>query len=361
MKQGMKSIENLYGELIRQHEARMDLIANTRSLSVSTENGISTLSIFTDKDIYNFKVTDIAHRQIADRLGIPFKYYERMMNEYPKLLDENVNSWLKFKAEKRMLRTLDGKLRAFLSNRYRRLDNLELVDHILPVIAQMKNCSIASCDITETHLYLKVINKSMKAEITEGDIVQAGFVVSNSEIGLGALKVEPLVYRLVCKNGMISKDYAHKKYHTGRNVEDTDNAYELYSDETLKADDKAYFMKVQDIISAAVDETKFMLTVDKMRQAKSIKTGDNPVETVEVLGDKYLLNKNERASVLRHFIMDGNFSQFGLVNAVTRTSQDVEDYNRATELERIGGTILEDSVKTKKNNIILLPNNADIA
>ena len=361
MKQGMKSIENLYGELMRQREARKDLIADTRSLSVSTENGISTLSIFTDKDIYNFKVTDIAHRQIADKLGIPFKYYERMMNEYPKLLDENINSWLKFKAEKRMLRTLDGKLRAFLSNRYRRLDNLELVDHILPIIMQMKNCQISSCDITETHLYLKVINKSMKAEISEGDIVQAGFVVSNSEIGLGALKVEPLVYRLVCKNGIISKDYAHKKYHTGRNVEDTDIAYELYSDETLKADDKAYFMKVQDIVSAAVDETKFMLTVDKMRQSKNIKTGDNPIETVEVLGDKYLLNKNERASILRHFIMDKDFSQFGLINAVTRTSQDVEDYNRATELERIGGTILENSVKTKKNNIILLPNNADIA
>lgn len=361
MKQGMKTIENLYGELMRQREVRKDLIADTRSLSVFTEHGSSTLSIFTDKDIYNFKITDIAHHQIADRLGILFKYYERMMNEYPKLLDENINSWLKFKSEKRMLRTLDGKLRAFLSSRYRRLDNLELVDHILPVIAQMKNCSIASCDITETHLYLKVINKSVKAEIVPGDIVQAGFVVSNSEIGLGALKVEPLVYRLVCKNGMISKDYAHKKYHTGRNVEDTDNAYELYSDETLKADDKAYFMKVQDIVSAAVDETKFMLTVDKMRKVKNIKTGDNPVETVEVLGDKYLLNKNERASVLRHFIMDRDFSQFGLVNAVTRTSQDVEDYNRATELERIGGTILEDSVKSKKKNIILLPNKADIA
>ena len=361
MKQGMKSIENLYRELMCQREARKDLIADTRSLSVSTEHGISTLSIFTDKDIYNFKVTDIAHRQIADRLSIPFKYYERMMNEYPQLLDENINSWLKFKAEKRMLRTLDGKLRAFLSNRYRRLDNMELLDHILPVIMQMKNCSIASCDITETHLYLKVINKSMKAEIVPDDIVQAGFVVSNSEIGLGALKVEPLVYRLVCKNGMISRDYAHKKYHTGRNVEDTDNAYELYSDETLQADDKVYFMKVQDIVSAAVDETKFLLTVDKMRQAKNIKTGDNPIETVEVLGDKYLLNKNERASILRHFIMDRDFSQFGLVNAVTRSSQDVEDYNRATELERIGGTILEDSVKTKKNNIILLPNNADIA
>lgn len=39
----------------------------------------------------------------------------------------------------------------------------------------------------------------MKPEIVPGDIVQAGFVVSNSEIGLGALKVEPLVYRLICK------------------------------------------------------------------------------------------------------------------------------------------------------------------
>lgn len=223
----------------------------------------------------------------------------------------------------------------------------------------MKGCEIISCDITETHLYLKVINKTMKAEIVPGDVVQAGFVISNSEIGLGALKVEPLVYRLVCKNGMISKDLAHKKYHTGKQVEDTDNAYELYSDATLAADDKAYFMKVQDIVSAAVDEAKFNLTVDKMRTAMSIKTGENPVQTVEVLGDRYVLNKLERASILRHFIMGNDYSHFGLVNAVTRSSQDVADYNRATELERIGGTLLDEGVEAvSKRNIILLPKSA---
>lgn len=223
----------------------------------------------------------------------------------------------------------------------------------------MKGCEIISCDITETHLYLKVINKTMKAEIVPGDVVQAGFVISNSEIGLGALKVEPLVYRLVCKNGMISKDLAHKKYHTGKQVEDTDNAYELYSDATLAADDKAYFMKVQDIVSAAVDEAKFNLTVDKMRTAMSIKTGDNPVQTVEVLGDRYVLNKLERTSILRHFIMGNDYSHFGLVNAVTRSSQDASDYNRATELERIGGTLLDEGVEAvSKRNLILLPKTA---
>lgn len=362
MKQGIKTIQNLYGELERQRAARKDLIADTRSITVNSVNGLSMLTVATDSDKLSYRISEIAHRQIADRLGIPYKYYERMRQENPALLDSNINSWLNTTPEKRMLRTLDGKLRAFLSDRYRRLDNLELVDHVLPVLAAMKGCEIASCDVTETHLYLKVINKTMKTEIVPGDIVQAGFVVSNSEIGLGALKVEPLVYRLVCKNGLISKDLAHKKYHTGRQVEDTDNAYELYSDATLAQDDKAYFMKVQDIVSAAVDETKFMLTVNKLRMAKNLKTGDDPVQTVEVLGDRYVLNKNERASILRHFIMAGEFTQYGLINAVTRSSQDVSDYNRATELERIGGTLLDESVEAAKNRkIIMLPHPAQSA
>ena len=357
MKQGFKTIQELYQKLEEQRENRKDMIADTRSLIVNSADGISSLSVSTGDDVMFYVVSDVAHRQIADRLGIPFKYYDRMRLEYPTLLDQNINGWLIKNPEKRMLRTLDGKLRAFLSDRYRRLDNLELVDHVLPVIAQMKGCSIESCDITETHLYMKVINRTMKTELTPGDVVQAGFVISNSEIGLGALKVEPLVYRLVCRNGMISKDLAHKKYHAGKQVEDTDNAYELYSDETLSADDKAYFLKVQDIVSAAVDEAKFNLTVDKMRASMNILTGDNPVKTVEVLGDKYILNKTERATILRHFIMSNDYTAFGLVNAVTRSSQDIDDYNRATELERLGGAILDESMKLSKvqPNMVLLP------
>lgn len=89
----------------------------------------------------------------------------------------------------------------------------------------------------------------------------------------------------------------------------------------------------------------------------NVPTGDNPVKTVEVLGDKYILNKTERANILRHFIMANDYTAFGLVNAVTRSSQDISDYNRATELERLGGTILDESVKLSKvqPNMLLLP------
>ncbi|WP_432718904.1 DUF932 domain-containing protein [Pectinatus frisingensis] len=188
----------------------------------------------------HFILDDLAHSQIASRLQIPFKYYNRMRKENPTLLDININNWFKKAPEKRMIRTLDNRVRAFLSDRYRRLDNLELATTVLPIIQQMKGAQIISCEVTDTNMYLKVINKRLKAEVAVNDVVQAGFCISNSEVGLGSLKVEPLIYRLVCKNGLIVKDYTQKKYHVGRQIETDDPAYEIYSDETLQADDRAF-------------------------------------------------------------------------------------------------------------------------
>ena len=68
-----------------------------------------------------------------------------------------------------MLRVMDGNVRAFLSDRYRRLDNLELCASVLPIIHGMKGAVIESCEVTEAHLYLKVINKKMKAEVAVND------------------------------------------------------------------------------------------------------------------------------------------------------------------------------------------------
>lgn len=339
MKQG-RTIMELAKELERQRAVRKDYIADTRSLEFTTQKGSSTLSLGINDGLEQFAVNELAHQQIASRLQIPQRYYNKMREEYPSLLDENINSWFDKNSDRRMIRTLDGSVRAFLSDRYRRLDNLELADAVLPIIKEMRGAEILSSQVTETHMYIKVINKKMKAEVGVGDIVQAGLVISNSEVGLGSLKVEPLLYRLVCKNGLIVKDYTQKRYHVGKQIETDDTAYEIYSDETLQADDKAFFMKVQDTVRTAVDEAKFQLSVEKLMQTKQETTGNDPVKTVELLADQYILNQNERGSILRHFIMAGDNSKYGLINAVTRGSQDVESYGRATELERLGGELL---------------------
>lgn len=340
MKRG-RTLEELGMELQRQRDARQDFIADTRSLIMESTPEKSTLRMSVKNRLEEFTVGLVAHQQIASRLGIPYRYYQKMQAEQPTLLDENVNRWLNYSPERRMIRVLDGKVRAFLSDRYRRLDNLELCATVLPVIKEMKGANIESCEVTESHMYLKVINKRMKAEVAVGDAVQAGFVVSNSEVGLGSLRVEPLVFRLVCKNGLICKDLAQKKYHVGRQVgESEDAAYELYSDETLRQDDKAFFMKVRDTVRVAANEAKFQITVNRMRATMNLPLEHEPMKEVELLADKFQLTQAERGDVLRQLFLSKDNSRYGLMNAVTAASQLCKEYDRATELERIGGEIL---------------------
>ena len=340
MKQG-RSLLELGKELQRQRLNRQDFLADTRTLEMETTPYSSTLHLSLEGNTYGFGIGELAHQQIATRLNIPWRYYAKMQSYAPDLLDQNVNRWFNQNPERRMIRVLDGKVRAFLSDRYRRLDNLELCAAVLPVIQEMPGSQVESCEVTPTHLYIKVVNRRVKAEVKVGDVVQAGFVVSNSEVGLGSLRVEPLVFRLVCKNGLICKDLVQKKYHVGRQVNASDDsAYELYSEATLAQDDRAFFMKVQDVVRAAVDEAKFMLTVEKMRESTQIPLKHDPVKSVELLADKFQLTENERGDILRQLFMGADNSHYGLVNAVTAASKIAKSYERATDLERIGGEIL---------------------
>ena len=106
-------------------------------------------------------------------LKIPAPYYDRMRNDFPDLLTSNVNGWLAKEPEnRRMLRTLDGTTRAFLSDRYRRIDNYEVAQTVLPIIGSMDGASVESCELTESKMYIKVVNQRITAEIAKGDVVQ---------------------------------------------------------------------------------------------------------------------------------------------------------------------------------------------
>ena len=175
----------------------------------------------------------------------------------------------------------------------------------------------------------------------KGDVVQAGVMISNSEVGLGAVSVVPYSVRLVCMNGAVHTDYGTRKNHVGRYINDAgEDAYSFFADETLIADDRAFFLKVRDIVRAALTEETFRKMVEPMREAAGAKLEGDPVEAVEVLSKKHGLNNDEKNSVLRNLIEGHDLSLWGLANAVTAASQKVESYDRATELEQLGGRII---------------------
>ncbi len=67
-----------------------------------------------------------------------------------------------------------------------------------PVAGRPSQATGVSAEITEREFYLKAITPRLQAEVKPGDVVQAGVVISNSEVGHGTLKIEPLLYYLVC-------------------------------------------------------------------------------------------------------------------------------------------------------------------
>lgn len=338
MKQG-STLNNLAATLLRQAQAKRDFLVDTRALRFEVGAGGESKITLMAEESEAFLINDFTHRQIADRLGIPARYYDRMREENPELLGSNVNAWFAAKPEKRLLRTLGGEARAFLSDRYRRMDNVEVAEAVLPIISELSEAEVISCELTQTKMYLKVVNRRLQLDVKPGDTVQAGFVLSNSEVGAGSVRVEPLVFRLVCTNGLIVPDYGQKRYHVGRMLEAEENQ-EIYRDETLAADDATFLMKVQDTVRLAVDQAKFAHLVNRLRDAAGELLFGNPVSAVELLANRHSLTQDESGGVLRHLITGGDFSRYGLLNAVTRTSQEVADYDRATELERLGGKIM---------------------
>lgn len=240
----------------------------------------------------------------------------------------------------------EGEVRAYLSAKYRRLDSLDLLMHVLPVLRDAGPMRVASCEVTSKRMYLKVAFEDLVAEPVVGDPVRFALCLSNSEVGDGSLRVEKMLERLTCSNGM-TIGTAMKRYHVGR--EQDAGILEILSDESLAADDEAFWMKLRDVVVAALDQQGFEDAVAALSESAT-RTVDNVPAAVEVLGQRLKLSDDERAGVLSELIagdelLDRNglrATQYGIIQALTAYSQrDEVTYTRASEIETLAGNVLE--------------------
>jgi hypothetical protein len=341
MKQGKYDIQEWATELKRQNEAKRDFVADSRKVLMAPDTGNLEVDLTTsDTDLQRveeFGVTPHAHSQLSQVTKIPKPYYDRMPTDLRAI---NVNHWLKNEPKTHMLRILDDDCRAVVSSRYRPLDNWDLANAIIPVLQEQEDMQIISCDITPTRMYLKALFPKIEGELAVGDIVQAGLTIQNSEVGNGALAAMALAYRLWCLNGC-SSEVGMRRNHVGRATGGEGEAAEFFSDATREKDDEAFWLKTQDIVRATVDQAKFEKIVANMRATKETGSLGDPIAVIEKTVKRFNLTEGEGSGILEHLVQGGDLSGFGLLNAVTRYSQDIEDYDRATDFEKLGGQIIE--------------------
>ncbi|MCW3050982.1 MAG: hypothetical protein JWN14_152 [Chthonomonadales bacterium] len=375
MKTG-RTLPDLASELERQANAKRDFLAPAEALRVRS-NGHTDLLVNEP-----FAVNEIAHGQLADYTGVPKSFYDRLRNEAtdlqiptPRLgdcpqavidptqlvqcestplFDVLLNRLLVGKGgDVRMVRTLDGKARAFLSDAFSLdLDNHDVFRAAAAAIEQagLGPEQVASCEVTERRLYLKVVSPKLEATIDpsnltrphgghhmlkEPQVVQAGFILSNSETGLGSLVVQQTVFRLQCTNLWITED-GYRQRHLGKTLEAGDDG-RVYRSDTRQADARARLLKIRDHIADALNETRFKMLVAKMQETTEVKLEGSIEKIVEVTARKFGLAQPEKEDVLKNLIEGADLSLWGLTNAITATAQTAATYDRSTELEAIGG------------------------
>ncbi|MFQ7398722.1 MAG: hypothetical protein ACLRNW_13100, partial [Neglectibacter sp.] len=165
MKSGV-SLQQMLTEVKRQSESKEDYLIAPNRLRMESYGKEMFLHLSDDSGtelIEPMTITGIAHRQIGTHLRIPAAYYDRMREERPDLLAYNANTWFKQENSQRMLRTLDGSARAYLSNRYRRIDNIDIAGVTLPILGGLPDIRFESCQITESRMYIKAVNPRLQA------------------------------------------------------------------------------------------------------------------------------------------------------------------------------------------------------
>jgi hypothetical protein len=329
---------NMHDYIVPLGSLTMEVADMTQQAMLAMQNG----------DKYQYSPSTWAHQQLATLTTIPQNYYKRIQEENPALFCDMVNHGFNQLSDdknkhRRMLRTVGGNLRAMVSPRYRRLDNHDFIENLYPKFME-HDLEVVSCELTDRRLYLKAVSPRLKDEVKVGDVVQYGLVISNSDVGCGSVRVEPLTLRLRCTNGMISNS-ALKKFHIGA-LQDTNENMEVLTHRTRELADAATWSEVKDVVEHSLKHEVFQSEINKLREADGQKI-EKPLDKVVELAckDMNVTRETSKQSILSYLAngADGaGHNKWGLANAFTHAAQ-AEDigYDEATDLERAGGKIIE--------------------
>jgi hypothetical protein len=271
-------------------------------------------------------ITRPCHTQIAERLDIPAKYYNRMATEAPSLLTENVNTWLERTGKELFIRRLDNSVRAVLSDRYRVIDHLDFLYSALNEL-QGHDVEIEECYLSETEMNIKVKSNRLKDFIRDrGDMMIGGLLLTNSETGHKALRLEPRLYRVQCTNGMVLEQFTTRQVHlgsgNGNGNGETDEMVYL----SIRRSIRELFGRFGEIVQALRDNTEI-----KVRNIQTV---------INNLVEHYGLSEAQKTNILISFGAEPELDKYGVANAVTRAARMEESWEAGLELEKIGGRII---------------------
>jgi len=323
--------------------------ANKLAMTISSKEEEEYMPELRISENTQMPINQWAHNQLASKLDIPQKYYDKMKTEEPHLLKDNVNTWLKKNTTgKFLIRTTAGQVRAVLSNRYKPIPNTGTAFAVLATLNQIKQTqnvdfTVRECTVSDTMMYMKVTADTvhmMKPGYIHptnpefnGDPMFPGIVVRNSEVGASKFRVDVFTWRLVCSNGAIMTS-GISKVHLGRKIGGEGEI--SFSERTEQLDAMTVLSGMNDIIKQVFDPVKMQEIIEHIKAGQKVAI-DEPVKAVENICEQWKISDHLKDEILAQFTEK---TIYGLGNAVTAVARDQENVEDQIKLEQIGGEIL---------------------
>lgn len=266
----------------------------------------------------SFDLTRRAQSQLLSRLGIPVHYFDRCPS---KLKWANINWFAQHGGYDRevTVRTVQGdRARAILTQDYTPLDDMDVIPMIADILGD-DEVTIEQADFADDFTHMRILFPRERTEARAGDIIQTGMHITNSEVGLRAVHIEPLVFRLVCTNGLVRPEGGGRTSirHVGNPA------------------------RLKDSVARAIEDAKTGAStlIEEFKRSVDHVLGD-PMALIESHAKQQDLTKEQLNAVLDAFVTEADETLFGAVNAFTHAAQREESFERRYQMERVGGALL---------------------
>jgi hypothetical protein len=277
-------------------------------------------------DSQHLRLSDFALTQLCGKLELPSRYIKRLP---PPLQAQCINYDLDNAASDGrafMVRCKGEMARAFLSDKYSRVNNIEFLE-IFEKLSHGIQHQIRSFNLNETGMWMKILIDDLRAW-DPSDVsseLKVGLVIGNSEVGCRSVTVEPFVYRKACTNDAVIQHEAvldirhiHLKHHELQTrIAEAMSITLKKGDEALNAFIQAYHEPI-----------------------------DDPAAVIKRLAEKRCLSAEQTDHIQLAYQVEPLPNTFGVVNAFTRVAQALESDDRI-EMERFAGSLLFKSEATR--------------
>lgn len=278
-----------------------------------------------------FDMSDNAMSQVFGRYNMPVLYEKRLLEMNPELVADQFNFLLKRSKNEnpsllRFRRHCNtNELRAFLSNSYSAIDNNEIFETLGDIMGGMEDLEVESFYLDDNRSRMRIIIPSMERSVgvalKKNDIIKVGFDVINSETGRASLQISPVVYRLVCTNGLKAwqqeGDVFKQRHSYARNSELKTNMKKAISNSIRTGD----------------------ALLEAFAMTKEIDV-DDPMETIKLLSKKKEYSEKFIELTQDNWRIEPEPTMYGVINAFTRSAQSLDD-ERRIDVEKFAGTLVK--------------------